>query len=232
MSRLRIAEKFVSVQGEGEWMGVPSAFIRVSGCNLRCRWCDTPYASWHPEGEFETPQELADWFAETGVRHAVLTGGEPMLFDPIEDLADLLKGQGAQITIETAGTVARQVACDLMSISPKLANSDPDEDSGWRERHAALRAKAEALAQLLTDYRCQLKFVVDPEGQGDDLAEIDALLAQLPAVAPEQIFLMPEGVRADVLHRRAKLLLPVIMERGWRLGPRLQIDLFGDTRGT
>ncbi len=231
MSRLRIAEIFTSIQGEGIWTGVPSTFVRISGCNMRCRWCDTPYASWEPEGEM---WEIDQILAEVRADHVVLTGGEPMLFDPIEDLARRLKEAGKTITIETAGTVYRQVACDLMSISPKLANSDPDEDTpgGWAQRHRATREDREPLKRLVQEYSHQLKFVVNPDEGLGDLDEIEALIAELPAVRPDRILLMPEGTDAETLHRRMKRLVDPVLERGWRLTPRLHIDLFGDTRGT
>jgi 7-carboxy-7-deazaguanine synthase len=233
MSRLRIAEAFTSIQGEGLFAGTPSAFIRISGCHLRCVWCDTPYASWSPEGPLREVDELAGWFARQGVGHAVITGGEPMIFPQTAELAARLKELGAAVTIETAGAAWLEISCDLMSISPKLSNSDPGLESGpWRERHIETRSDRGPLARLLAGHDCQLKFVVNPEGPGDDLAEIEEMMAGMPPIAPERIFLMPEGIDSETLWRRARLLCPVIMERGWRLGPRLQIDLFGDTRGT
>ncbi len=233
MSRLRIAEAFSSLQGEGIFAGVPSAFIRISGCHLRCVWCDTPYASWSPEGPYKEIDELLEWFGAQGVRHAVITGGEPMIFPGAAELAARLKERGAIVTIETAGAAWMEISCGLMSISPKLANSDPGPEAGaWRERHIRTRSDREPLARLLAAHDCQLKFVVNPEGEGDDLAEIDAMMDGMPPIAPERIFLMPEGTDAETIWRRARILAPVIMKRGWRLGPRLQIDLFGDTRGT
>lgn len=233
-ARLRIAETFVSVQGEGIWAGVPSTFIRLSGCNLRCAWCDTPYASWAPEGPV---RGVADLVAEAlpGPAHVVLTGGEPMLFDAVEPLAAGLRAAGKVVTIETAGTVFREVACDLMSISPKLANSAPPEASGWRARHEATRGDLAPLDALIRRYpNLQLKFVVDPDADGGagDLAEIEALLDRLPPVPPDRVLLMPEGRDAAVLNRRMRALVAPALARGWRLCPRLQVDLFGDTRGT
>lgn len=227
---LRIAEIFTSVQGEGIWAGTPSTFVRVSGCNLRCSWCDTPYASWNPEGEVLTVDAIVSEVLERGVEHVVLTGGEPMLFDPIVDLSERLRELGHTITVETAGTVYRETACDLMSISPKLANSTPDGD--WRERHERTRLDLAPLAQLLSSYECQLKFVVNPDKDLSDLQEIDAILAKLPRIGPERILLMAEGTDSAILHARERLLVPIVLQRGWRLSPRLHIDLFGNTRGT
>lgn len=228
--RLRIAEIFASVQGEGIWAGVPSVFVRTSGCNLRCAWCDTPYASWTPEGPVRAVAEIYEEVARHGIEHVVLTGGEPMLFDPIEDLAEICRRRGHTITIETAGTVYRDLPCDLLSISPKLSHSTP-EDPKWRDRHEAARLDLDVLRRLIEGYPHQLKFVVNPEA-GDDLGEIEALLSQLPPVRPQHVLLMPEGVDSETLHRRARLLVGPCMARNWRLAPRMHIDLFGNKKGT
>ncbi|MBL8761462.1 MAG: 7-carboxy-7-deazaguanine synthase QueE, partial [Phycisphaerae bacterium] len=111
---LPISETFTSVQGEGMLAGMPSFFVRVSGCNLRCAWCDTPYASWKPEQTTRSIESLLNEATASGVSHAVLTGGEPMMFDGIVALAAGLRSRGFHITIETAGTIDREVACDLM----------------------------------------------------------------------------------------------------------------------
>ncbi|MBS1707442.1 MAG: 7-carboxy-7-deazaguanine synthase QueE [Armatimonadetes bacterium] len=228
--KLRVAEVFASLQGEGRFVGVPSAFVRVSGCNLRCVWCDTPYASWSPEGPTLEVEKIARQVVEIGTRHVVITGGEPMLFEGTVELAAMLKEAGHMITVETAGTIYRDLDCDLMSISPKLAHSTPEGE--WRDRHEAARLNVEVLSQLAHAYDCQLKFVVDPDHVDADVDEIEDLLGRLPEVSPEQVILMSEGREAARLHAGAKLLAPVCMQKGWRLTPRLQIDLYGDTRGT
>lgn len=229
--KLRISEIFASVQGEGIWVGVPSVFVRTSGCNLRCTWCDTPYASWNPEGPVIALEEILAEVAKHHIDHVVLTGGEPMLFEPIEQLAVSLKERGHTITIETAGTVYRDLPCDLMSISPKLANSTPDAESGWAERHETTRLDREPLHRLLKKYNSQLKFVVNPDVPGD-LEEIEALLSDLPQIPPERILLMAEGIDSATLHRRMQALVPLCMAKNWRLTPRMHVDLFGNTRGT
>lgn len=224
--RLRIAEIFSSLQGEGLFLGVPSTFVRVSGCNLRCVWCDTPYASWNPEGPTLTLDEIVD---QVRARHVVVTGGEPMLFDAVVPLTQRLREMGRVITIETAGTVNRPVECDLMSISPKLWNSTPPSSSGWDERHESTRRQPEVIRALMARYPYQLKFVVS---HARDLEEIDALLAEIGPADPERVLLMAEGIDSDTQLRRQRELVPLCLERGWRLTPRLHIDLFGNTRGT
>src|SRR5215207_4602838 len=101
-----ISEIFYSIQGEGELTGVPSVFVRTSGCNLRCAWCDTPYASWNPEGDQRSVEEIVSQVeTHRSARHVVLTGGEPMIAKDIKALARSIKETGRHITIETAGTV-------------------------------------------------------------------------------------------------------------------------------
>ncbi len=228
--KLRIAEIFHSVQGEGIWAGVPSTFVRVSGCNLRCVWCDTPYASWSPEGPTINIEEIIEKVVSGNLDHVVLTGGEPMLFEPIVDLAAELRALGKTITVETAGTIYRDMECDLMSISPKLGHSTPVGDAQWEKRHEELRLQPEVLRKLVNSYNSQLKFVVT--GLESEIAEIDLLLSEIGPVAADRILLMPEGRDQASLWATAKKLVPVALERNWRLAPRLQIDLFGDTRGT
>ena len=113
------------MQGEGLLTGTPSVFVRASGCNLRCWFCDTPYASWTPEGEDLSVDEILAQVERHDCRHVVITGGEPMLFAELIPLTAALRAAGRHITIETAGTLYLPVQCDLMSISPKLANSTP-----------------------------------------------------------------------------------------------------------
>src|SRR5215469_4705193 len=177
---LKIAELFYSLQGEGALVGVPSVFIRTSGCNLRCVWCDTPYTSWAPEGPDLSLDQILDEVQSYPSRHVVVTGGEPMIAPEIIPLTERLRQIGLHITIETAGTVFKPVACDLMSISPKLTNSTPD-DSHWAAQHDRVRINLEALTDLMKRYDYQLKFVVRA---AEDLEEVRRLVSQLRA-APD-----------------------------------------------
>lgn len=211
--------------------GVPSTFVRVSGCNLRCVWCDTPYASWEPQGEHIEVKALVEQICGMGNGHVVVTGGEPMIFDPVTELCWELGARGKTITVETAGTVFRDLRCHLMSVSPKLSNSTPPESSGWRRRHEETRISVDTLARLIERYQVQLKFVIGRDVEGN-LAEVDALIEQLPHVRPERILLMPEGTEAAGLRELQKALVAPCLARGWRLSPRLHIELFGNLRGT
>lgn len=228
MAKLRVAEIFASIQGEGSWVGMPSAFVRISGCNLRCAWCDTPYASWQPEGSMLDIAEIVTQITSYGVNHAVITGGEPMLFEPVVELASRLRSAGQTITIETAGTVYRELACDLMSISPKLSNSLPPADSAWREKHEAARTNLEGLRSLISSYNYQLKFVASPV----EVPEIKMLLKNLGNPPADRVMLMAEGRDPAILHQKERELVPICLAEGWRLSPRFHVDIFGDTRGT
>jgi 7-carboxy-7-deazaguanine synthase len=209
--------------------GTPSVFVRTSGCNLRCVWCDTPYTSWKPEGE---ERLLGDILADVRRRwatHVVVTGGEPMLADRIVDLTKGLKEIDQHITIETAGTAYQPVICDLMSISPKLANSTPTRREGgrWAEQHDRLRYRPDVLRQLMTEYPYQLKFVVTSP---DDLPEIEKVLTETDADR-DRVLLMPEGTTAEAIYDKAKWIVDICKRERFRYSPRLQIDLWGDTRG-
>lgn len=246
-----VAETFISIQGEGKLVGTPSWFVRLSGCNLRCAWCDTPYASWRPEGSPRAVDSLvaeARAAAARGVRHAVVTGGEPMIFPEVTDLSRRLGappdqgGAGMHVTIETAGTVNRPVACDLLSVSPKLASSTPSPGSepgrgGWAARHEQRRINLPALQALIDAHPppgLQLKFVITGAGNEAsraDLAEVESLLARLRGWRDDDVLLMPEGVAPPAPALR-DFVAGACLARGWRYCARLHIELFGNRRGT
>ena len=232
---LPISETFVSIQGEGKLTGTPSWFCRLSGCNLRCTWCDTPYASWAPEKTDRSIDSLVEEALASGVKHAVLTGGEPMIFKGLVRLSNELAKRGMHITIETAGTVVLPgVSCHLLSLSPKLANSTPvddprDPDGVWAKRHEQRRLNYESLNMLIasTPDR-QMKFVV---ASADDLPEIESVLDRITGFEPHDVMLMPEGVSVPS-NESIQWIIDECVRRGWSYCPRVHIQLFGDTRGT
>lgn len=228
-----ISEIFYSLQGEGQLAGVPSVFVRTSGCNLRCNWCDTPYASWSPEGRMMNIDEIITAVAPHQARHVVLTGGEPMIAPDIHELAYQLQELGYHLTIETAATVPPQgIACDLASLSPKLAHSAPDArlDDTWRKKHETLRWQPAVVASWLTMPDYQLKFVVGTES---DVAEVETMLRETGCSIPRhKVLLMPEGVTVEALRAKAGWLGELCKARGYRFAPRLHVELYGNKRGT
>lgn len=256
---LPISETFLSIQGEGKLSGVPSFFVRLAGCNLRCTWCDTPYASWNPESVTRTIDSVVEEAIASKAKHVVVTGGEPMIFDRVDALLAGLRDAGMHITIETAGTVFRNVAFDLMSISPKLSNSDPagdarDTEGKWLKLHQARRINLSALQALIDNTRCygtssnteaEAGTPVPPPAsppvrdmqlkfvvaEKRDLAEAESLLKQLHGWKADDVLLMPEGVAPPTPEQRA-WVADECVRRGWRYCARLHIELFGNKRGT
>ena len=231
---MKISELFFSIQGEGELTGVPSVFVRTSGCNLRCRWCDTKYASWKPEGENVTINDLLDKVCSYPARHVVISGGEPMIAKGIEEFTLLLKESGKHITIETAGTISPNgIQCDLASLSPKLSDSTPKEgdiNKEWIDRHESKRLDYDILSEWVNSYNFQLKFVVSKE---EEIKEIQNVITRIEGkILPEKVLLMPEGIDPDTLRSRYDLLIDLCKENGYRFCNRLHIDLFGNTPGT
>jgi 7-carboxy-7-deazaguanine synthase len=252
---MKISEIFYSIQGEGIMVGVPSVFVRVSGCNLRCTWCDTPYASWDAATEpsrdlapLKIAMEVEGYMsADKSVRHVVITGGEPMIMKEMPELLQHLHQLGHHITVETAGTVwidgLGQGWIDLASISPKLSNSTPHEREGGRlaQAHDRNRIDIGVLKKFATRgggviKKCQWKFVISREG---DLVEMEELLTQLNTdlseatrISTEDVLLMPEGTDATTVAERSRWLAEVCKTKGYRLSPRLHVNLWGNTRGT
>jgi 7-carboxy-7-deazaguanine synthase len=138
------------VQGEGLLAGTPASFVRVSGCNLRCVWCDSPETSWSPS-KSSVPVEDLLGFCAAGPHHVVVTGGEPTLFAEVAELCQRLRAAGHHVTVETAGTRWLDgLECDLLSISPKLAHSTP-----WA-RAPRLMPECTDPNRLLADYAALL----------------------------------------------------------------------------
>jgi 7-carboxy-7-deazaguanine synthase len=243
---VRIAEIFRSLQGEGLLTGVPSVFVRTSGCNLRCGFCDTPYTSWEPEGEDLSIDEIVEQvdsliarpapdfvasLSSADCRHAVLTGGEPMLFAELVPLTAALRQRRLHITIETAGTIFQSLACDLMSISPKLSNSAPpvERDARWHHRHERSRHAPDVIRRLVAEYPYQIKFVI---GSPADCEEMETWLAGFPEIDRSRVLLMPQGTDLAELAEHASWLEPYCRSENLRFCPRKHIEWFGLARGT
>jgi len=229
---MRLSELFYSIQGEGKLVGVPSVFVRTSGCNLRCVWCDTPYTSWAPEGPEVSVDEIVRQVLEFNCPHVVLTGGEPVISPDIAELCDRLKHHQKHLTLESAATVYKDLPINLASLSPKLSNSTPHDREGGKFAilHERQRINVETIQRFIDsadDF--QLKFVVSRDS---DLMEIQDLIKNVTGWTPADILLMPEGIDADALNARAGWIAEICKRTGFRYCPRLHVYLYGHTRGT
>ena len=228
---MRIAEIFYSVQGEGILSGVPSAFVRTTGCPLRCSWCDTPYTSWEPTGESMSVDEVLARLAEYPTRHAVLTGGEPVVAAGIDELCARLHAGGYHVTLETAAVEFKPLPISLASLSPKLASSTPNRREGGRYAllHDERRLRPDVIRAFMQHSPYQLKFVID---RPEDVDEILALLDGLPPVDPLSVLLMPQGITHEELRERGVWVADLCKRHGFRYCPRLHVELYGNRRGT
>lgn len=214
----RIAETFFSIQGEGATAGTPAVFVRLQGCSVGCRWCDTKY-SWDPTaGREVTLDELVDETTAFPCRRCVITGGEPLESGLFVPLVGALKACGFTLEVETAGTLPPpRVAVDQWNVSLKLAGSGVTE---------AKRINAEAIHRF-RELGAWWKFVVTTSA---DVAEV-LRLAERFALPRERILLMPEGVRQEEILERSAWVAEECKCYGFRYSPRLQILLWGARRG-
>ena len=163
--------------------------------------------------------------------HVVITGGEPMIFEPLGELCKELKHRGKHITIETAGTLDGQVDCDLWSISPKLSNSSPIDYIGdaWVRKHEAVRYAPQIVESLMSKGDYQLKFVV---GSILDAEEVLEYLSHLRGWDRHRILLMPRGIHTEELDIQLSWLADWCKTHDLRLCDRQHIRWFGNRRGT
>lgn len=234
-------EIFRSIQGEGPMAGRDRAFIRLSGCNLHCRWCDTAY-TWNWEGspfthdsgvkyqpsremlKLDVPEAAARLRA-LGAEGVVITGGEPLMQRAgVAALINALKAgaPGARIEMETNGSIAPGSALaalvDLFVVSPKLGHSGNE---------GALALNADALSAFAALDQAHFKFVCQSSA---DIAAVTALAAQY-GIPPARISLMPEGVTSETIRARLPALANAAAAHGFAVSDRLHIHQFGQKRG-
>ncbi|UPM44354.1 7-carboxy-7-deazaguanine synthase QueE [Halocatena salina] len=238
---LPINELFYSLQGEGRLAGTPSVFVRTSGCNLRCWFCDSYHTSWEPvHAQRSLDTIVSEIQSYSAADHVVLTGGEPLIHTESITLMERLEELGYHITVETNGTIYREAPIDLLSISPKLSSStpvssrDPAGNGEWADRHEKQRIDIDTLATLLDAYEFQLKFVVTDT---DDLPEIERIIDRVrrvtrTTVADTDVLLMPEGTTRETIDERRNEVAQLALDNGYRYTPRLHVDLWNDAPGT
>jgi 7-carboxy-7-deazaguanine synthase len=228
MALTRIANIFATVQGEGMFLGAPSVFVRTSGCNLRCAWCDTPWASWEPEGGKMSVAEIVGKCLATGMPHVVITGGEPMICKALPEIVRKLDEAGRIVTVETAGTVYNgEVRPHLWSLSPKMANSIPSHATHPKASRIHSRNNVFRRA-FLDDYTLhQVKFVVE---EPDDMPEILEFV-EGHEIDKECVYLMPQGVTREELEITTPIAIELAKLHGFRVTPRFHVMVYGNKRG-
>lgn len=224
---MRVSEIFYSLQGEGTLAGTPSAFVRLAGCPLRCRWCDTKYAWDQSAAIHYSIERIVHAVGNWSCKFVVITGGEPMVDSDLPTLAERLKAEQKHITIETAGIAfVPDMKCDLMSISPKLSNSTP-QDPKLAAVHEASRLDIAVIAELIDNYKYQLKFVVDSP---PDLQEIQQTIEEIGRVDLENVILMPQAQTTDELLAKSPMVAEMCKQTGFSFGQRLQVMLWNNEK--
>jgi len=216
------------LQGEGFLAGVPSVFVRLAGCPLRCKWCDTKYAWDQRAGQDYSIDKIAQTIKQWPCKFIVITGGEPMVNSDLPQLVRQLKTADKHITIETAGIAFIQdLACDLMSISPKLSNSAPT-DPELVSIHEDSRLDIAVLGKLIDSYQFQLKFVVDSKS---DLSEIQQTIKEIGNVDLTKVMLMPQAATRDELLAKSPMVAEMCKHTVFVFSQRLQVLFWNGQKG-
>jgi len=211
-NRLKITEIFGSIQGESDLVGWPTVFVRLTGCPLRCRWCDTPY-SFHG-GQWQSFDDITAAIGEFGYRHVCVTGGEPLAQKRCVELLAKLCDLGYVVSLETSGAV------DVSAVDPRVIKVVDFKAPGSDEVERNLWSILDHLAP--SD---QIKIVIA------DRADFDWALEQIRArgLGRWQVLLSPVWQELEPVR-----LAEWILEAGAPVRLQLQIHkyLWGDRPGT
>jgi len=202
MSRtIKVINTFETIQGEGKYMGCPTLFIRTTGCNLRCPWCDTKYA--YEGGEERTVDSLIEEIEKSKLRFVTFTGGEPLLWgEQIKEIVDRVKDK--VITVETNGTILNEYTqmFDYVCFSPKKKIVAAEVRRFIREKHI----------------EADVKVVTDLNGVGSDMLNYATMLMPLSTYSKDD-----EPIRKKVWNYCVK--------HNIRYCPRLHVTVWGTKRG-
>ncbi|MDE5731751.1 MAG: 7-carboxy-7-deazaguanine synthase QueE [Bacteroidales bacterium] len=234
---LSVCELFIdAAQGEGAYAGCPAVFLRLSGCHVRCGWCDT--ADILGKSTATGTEELLDIFKGRGIterlkmgHHLVVTGGSPLLQqDVLTSFLARLKAECRDrlfIEIENECSIpVRQSNAALWDIADCWNNSPKLSHSGIAKN---TRYNPEALAQMSNAREAWFKFVVKDE---NDWSEIEDEFIVPGYVRREQIILMPEGqTRMQLNPQKKQEVLEMAVRHSVRYGGRLHIDIYDNRKG-
>ena len=226
LMEIKICEMFHSIQGEGILEGIPSVLVRMVGCNLSCDWCDTKDILQNGKYETYTEEELLERLSEYPCKRIIITGGEPLLFDQLENLIDILRKHGYHVTIETNGTIRTDVHCDLVSISPKLSNSIPQtiKDEQELKLYNQKRINIDAIRWFMDNNNYQLKFVAS--NRQEDFDEIRGILNEIGEYDEERVMVMPQADSIECLEEIQAEVARLCIENKFRYANRLQLQIW------
>lgn len=241
--KLPVSEIFTSIQGEGLRVGIPSVFVRILGCDLRCWWCDTAYSSWNPEkGKTMTIPQIIHEIEKTLLSEVVITGGEPTLFPTqLRELARTLDKKGCFISIETAGHhYIPDLPLHLVTISYKLPSShqlplNTPPPPKWKQK--PLPDDYLQSLKLWTDnYYTQIKFTALGYASYTEISQaLDSLrMAHIPVdqlIKEHRVFIMPEGTTHEQLKQYSEEVALMCIQMGLRMSDRLHIRIWDNKRG-
>lgn len=226
---LLISEIFKSIQGEGPKSGVPSIFLRLGGCNLRCKFCDTAYSSF-PEYRNQwlnlSTQKVVDMILriKRKEKNLVITGGEPLLQEnALFLMLKIMHAEFETIEVETNGTIKPSRLLHVggklhFNVSPKLANS------GIK---GSLRLNPDVLSFFSSMPGTIFKFVVKNR---KDINEVEEIIKKY-RIRRENVYLMPLAKTKNALSRIAGFIAEEAIRIGVNYSDRLQIRLWGGERG-
>jgi len=178
---LAVNEIFVSIQGESTWAGHPCVFVRLTGCPLRCRWCDTEYAFY--EGERRDPDDLVDEACAPGLPLVEITGGEPLAQPGVHPLATALLERGRTVLVETSGAYDISVLPeDVITIMDLKCPSSGESDRNDLDNLDRLRPRDEIKFVIGTreDYEWAARLIRARDLDADRPVLLSAVWDELP----------------------------------------------------
>ena len=230
---MKVCEMFKSIQGEGRLIGVVSVLIHLWGCNLRCKWCDEKKCLKKGEYQEMTLSDIISKMGKYHCKHIIISGGEPMLSSEISQFTKMLKLEGYHITVETNGTIVKKdLAADLISMSPKLLNSVPDYTNPEQFKiYNERRLNIKAIKFYMKNFDYQVKFVVEDESDSMEVEKIISELREVPTYDEEKILMMPLSSSRRELFKVQKRIAELCIKKGYRYGNRLHLQIWGKCSG-
>jgi len=208
---MKINEIFYSIQGEGSWSGLPSIFIRTTGCNLRCSFCDTKYA--YSDGEEMSIEKIIKSIIKYKCKYVCLTGGEPLIQNDTTSLIDVLIKNKYNVCLETNGSVDLGKICGKKSLMISLDIKCPSSDMHEKMNIGNIKKLCK---------EDQLKFVI---GNKKDYEYAKKIISKYEPACP--VFFQP------VYGTNPKLLAEWILDDklNVKLGLQIHKMIWGDRKG-